>query len=188
MDSKVLGLRLKEARLSKKMTQSEVVGTFITRNMLSQIESGNAVPSMKTLSYLAEVLELSPAALLQDETLPDTASATPEEALSELTQNTDTMHYLAARQLVQTGAWAEAIERLLPLCESSSFTGEAQKLCSTCAIKLAEQKESAGELAEALTYAKLAEQYATGMFASASDKTEALLLLSRIAAAMAVSK
>ena len=34
------GRRIKEARISKKMTQSEVVGTFITRNMLSQIESG----------------------------------------------------------------------------------------------------------------------------------------------------
>ena len=41
------GRRIKEARISKKMTQSEVVGTFITRNMLSQIESGAAAPSLK---------------------------------------------------------------------------------------------------------------------------------------------
>lgn len=46
------GRRIKEARISKKMTQSEVVGTFITRNMLSQIESGAAAPSLKTLEYL----------------------------------------------------------------------------------------------------------------------------------------
>lgn len=49
MDNAELGRRLKAARLSKKMTQSDVVGTFITRNMLSQIESGSATPSMKTL-------------------------------------------------------------------------------------------------------------------------------------------
>ena len=53
-----LGKKLKEARLAKKMTQAEVVGNFITRNMLSQIESGAAMPSVKTLSYLAGVLDI----------------------------------------------------------------------------------------------------------------------------------
>ena len=48
MDHAELGKRLKAARLAKKMTQSDVVGTFITRNMLSQIESGTATPSMNT--------------------------------------------------------------------------------------------------------------------------------------------
>ena len=46
MDQIKLGKRIREARLAKKMTQSEVVGTFITRNMLSQIESGSASPSI----------------------------------------------------------------------------------------------------------------------------------------------
>lgn len=58
MDSAELGKRIREARLSKKMTQSEVVGTFITRNMLSQIESGTATPSVKTLKYLSDVLDI----------------------------------------------------------------------------------------------------------------------------------
>jgi len=53
-----LGKKLKEARLSKKLTQSDVVGTFITRNMLSQIESGAASPSLRTLEYLANTLEI----------------------------------------------------------------------------------------------------------------------------------
>ena len=58
MDRALLGSRIKEARLAKKLTQTEVVGSFITRNMLSQIESGTATPSIKTLAYLAEVLDL----------------------------------------------------------------------------------------------------------------------------------
>lgn len=58
MPTSDLGKKLKEARLAKKMTQSEVVGNFITRNMLSQIESGAAMPSVKTLAYLAGVLDL----------------------------------------------------------------------------------------------------------------------------------
>ena len=52
------GRIIKEARIAKKMTQSEVVGSFITRNMLSQIESGNATPSVKTLEYLAQTLDI----------------------------------------------------------------------------------------------------------------------------------
>ena len=68
MDAKIVGQKIKEARLSKKMTQAEVVGTFITRNMLSQIESGTAMPSMKTLAYLSTVLDLPLSSLLNEET------------------------------------------------------------------------------------------------------------------------
>ena len=56
MNSTLLGKKLKEARLAKKMTQSDVVGSYITRNMLSQIESGCAYPSIRTLEYLSGVL------------------------------------------------------------------------------------------------------------------------------------
>ena len=66
MDNAELGRRLKSARLAKKMTQSDVVGSFITRNMLSQIESGTATPSMKTLEYLSGVLELPLEKLLSE--------------------------------------------------------------------------------------------------------------------------
>ncbi|MGN0595315.1 MAG: helix-turn-helix domain-containing protein [Hominimerdicola sp.] len=59
MNSVDIGKKIKEARLAKKMTQSEVVGDFITRNMLSQIESGTALPSVKTLEYLCSVLDIS---------------------------------------------------------------------------------------------------------------------------------
>ena len=65
MNSEELGKRIKEARLAKKMTQSELVGTFITRNMLSRIESGNACPSVKTLEYLAGRLDLPAGVLYQ---------------------------------------------------------------------------------------------------------------------------
>ena len=58
MNNIELGKKLKEARLAKKLTQSDVVGTFITRNMLSQIESGAASPSLRTLEYLANELEI----------------------------------------------------------------------------------------------------------------------------------
>ena len=67
MNQITLGRRIREARLAKKMTQSEVVGTFITRNMLSQIESGSASPSIKTLEYLSKVLEIPLPELMADD-------------------------------------------------------------------------------------------------------------------------
>ena len=51
-----LGQRLKQARLSAGLSQRQLCGDVITRNMLSQIENGSAKPSMDTLRYLAEQL------------------------------------------------------------------------------------------------------------------------------------
>lgn len=53
-----IGTKIKNARISKSMTQSELAGTKITRNMISAIESGKANPSMETLHYMAQRLEL----------------------------------------------------------------------------------------------------------------------------------
>lgn len=48
-----IGQRLKQARLDLGLTQRQLCGDVITRNMLSQIENGSARPSMDTLRYLA---------------------------------------------------------------------------------------------------------------------------------------
>ena len=52
-----LGQRLKEARLAAGLSQRQLCGDTITRNMLSQIENGSARPSMDTLQYLASKLD-----------------------------------------------------------------------------------------------------------------------------------
>lgn len=51
-----LGQRLKQARLEAGLSQRQLCGQEITRNMLSQIENGSARPSMDTLRYLASRL------------------------------------------------------------------------------------------------------------------------------------
>ena len=51
-----LGARLRQARLDAGLSQRQLCGETITRNMLSQIENGNARPSMDTLRYLAAQL------------------------------------------------------------------------------------------------------------------------------------
>ena len=60
-----LGEKLKKARLEKGLTQNQVAGDRITRNMLSQLEHDAAAPSVKTLEYLAEVLEVPVGWLLE---------------------------------------------------------------------------------------------------------------------------
>lgn len=49
------------------MTQSELAGTQITRNMLSCIEHGSAQPSLSTVQYLAERLNVPVGFLLAEE-------------------------------------------------------------------------------------------------------------------------
>ncbi len=61
-----LGQKIKEARLERNMTQKEVVGDYITRNMLSKIENDSATPSVKTLEYLASALGLPAGYFMSD--------------------------------------------------------------------------------------------------------------------------
>ena len=62
-----IGDKIKKIRTTKLMTQSELVGSKITRNMLSRIENGAANPSIDTVYYIAERLKVSPGYLLADE-------------------------------------------------------------------------------------------------------------------------
>lgn len=52
-----LGQRIRERRQAMGLSQRQLCGEVITRNMLSQIENGTARPSMDTLGYLARRLE-----------------------------------------------------------------------------------------------------------------------------------
>ena len=61
-----IGEKIKNLRMAKIMTQKELAGDEITRNMLSQIESGAALPSLKTLIYLAGRLSVPVGYLVSD--------------------------------------------------------------------------------------------------------------------------
>lgn len=61
-----IGKKIKELRTSKFMTQSQLAGTEITRNMLSRIENGAAQPSLDTLRYIASKLNVTPGYLLAE--------------------------------------------------------------------------------------------------------------------------
>lgn len=65
-----LGQLLKQARLEAGLTQRQLCGDQITRNMLSQIENGSARPSMDTLLYLAGQLGKPIGFFLEDSQTP----------------------------------------------------------------------------------------------------------------------
>lgn len=62
-----LGQKIKEARLQAGLSQRQLCGEEITRNMLSQIENGSARPSMTTLQYLASRLGVSVSYFLEEQ-------------------------------------------------------------------------------------------------------------------------
>lgn len=62
-----IGEKIRSLRVAKLMTQSELAGNQITRNMLSSIENGNAQPSLSTILYIAERLKVPVGFLLAEE-------------------------------------------------------------------------------------------------------------------------
>ena len=62
-----IGEKIRELRIAKLMTQAELAGTQITRNMLSSIENGAAQPSLSTVLYIAKRLNVPAGFLLADE-------------------------------------------------------------------------------------------------------------------------
>ncbi len=62
-----IGEKIRSLRVAKLMTQSELVGNQITRNMLSCIENGTAQPSLSTITYIAKRLNVPVGFLLAEE-------------------------------------------------------------------------------------------------------------------------
>ena len=62
-----IGQKIRELRVAKLMTQAELAGNHITRNMLSCIENGSAQPSLSTILYIAARLNVPAGFLLAEE-------------------------------------------------------------------------------------------------------------------------
>lgn len=173
MDKLQLGRKLKEARLARKMTQSEVVGDFITRNMLSQIESGVAAPSIKTLEYLCDVLKLPLDTLLA-------ANDQPHPAECEGCGNYMCL-FLEAKSCYLTENYEKAISLLNNSADRlHPFEDESFALLSKCYLLLSEQQLAKGIPAEAILSAKLSCEYAKkGIYAREDIDAAALVLIHR---------
>lgn len=162
MDRAALGSRIKEARLAKKLTQTEVVGNFITRNMLSQIESGTATPSIRTLTYLAEVLDL------------------PVEQLIGTEEPGDLTLLQEVKQLLREGSYARVLEKADALPDA--LADERAALLAQASLNLGEELAKAGELPRAVELVGRAIELAgTGVYANETVRARALLLMGQLA-------
>ncbi|MFJ7031007.1 helix-turn-helix domain-containing protein [Bacillus cereus] len=94
-----LGEKIKALRKEKKLTQTALAGSELTKSMLSQIENGKATPSMKTLQYIAEKLECETSFLLEED----------EEEIVELIQKME--------PLIKANKCDEVYKTLLPIVQ-----------------------------------------------------------------------
>lgn len=119
-----LGEKIRAARLEQGLSQRQLCGDRITRNMLSQIENGSARPSMDTLAYLAERLGKSVSFFLERD-----AVTSPNMACME-----------AARQLWRAGDSRGALEALEQFRQPDElFEEERRLLLILCSIREARQ-------------------------------------------------
>ncbi|MBO5317069.1 MAG: helix-turn-helix domain-containing protein [Oscillospiraceae bacterium] len=119
-----LGERLRLARLEAGLSQRQLCGDTITRNMLSQIESGKAQPSMGTLRILAGRLGKPVGYFLEEEAPEAPAMARARAAYA-----------------------TEDFRQVLALLEETDGDGEEQRLLQAlCLTELAEQALQEGRL------------------------------------------
>lgn len=119
-----LGKRLLQARLEAGLSQRQVCGDRITRNMLSQIEHGTATPSVATVQYLAERLGRPMSFFLGED-----GELSPNRAIME-----------SAREAYDRGNYARAARQLRGFREPDSLLcREWELLRILTALALAEQ-------------------------------------------------
>ncbi len=135
-----IGLKIKTLRTSKLMTQSELAGSEITRNMLSRIENGAAQPSLDTLMYLASRLNVSAGFLLAD-------SADEQLYLKQSEINGIKNAYLSGDYRI-----------CRDMCQNSSICDddEVQLILAECTQGIATEEFSRGNLRQACKYFDMA--------------------------------
>lgn len=158
-----LGEKLRQARLEAGLSQRELCGEEITRNMLSQIEHGAAGPSMGTLRYLAARLGKPVSFFLEED-----AVASPNQGVME-----------EARRRYDAGDWAGTVEALKNYRGPDAiFDREQGLLLALARLKWAEDLLKT----DRTLYAReiLEQTRTSGLYCSEALESRRLLLLSKI--------
>ena len=154
-----LGEKLRQARLEAGLSQRQLCGEEVTRNMLSQIENGVAMPSMGTLSYFARQLGKPVSYFLQE----DTVSSPNQQRMEQ------------ARAALREGRGTAVLEILKDYRRPDPlFDGEAQLLERLAALLAAEERIEKGQFAYGAEL--LEEAWADGYCAKELDRKRLLLL------------
>lgn len=132
-----IGEKIRQLRQTMGLSQRQLCGEKITRNMLSQIENGSARPSMDTLSYLANRLD-KPVSYFLDEN-------------AVVSPNADLM--VSARAAFSAGSFAEAIDILTAYRRpDDTFDAERGHIENLCLLALAQQATGRGQKPLAAQY------------------------------------
>lgn len=160
-----LGQKIKAARLEKGLTQKEVVGDYITRNMLSKIENDAATPSVRTLEYLAKALGLPTGYFLSDAQISD---GLVPDGLNE------------ARAAFREKRWTDCLA-LLEADKTAGTSDEGCLLHARAGAQAARQALEEGRLTEARELAETAHYYnQEGLYGSPDLAARLAVLLGRI--------
>jgi transcriptional regulator with XRE-family HTH domain len=147
MNLQEIGQAIKNKRKALHLTQAKTVGDAITRNMLSQVESGVAYPSVKTLIYLTERLGLSVK-----------VSDIEDEAYFE---------YIAAKDNFHAGEFSAVIKAADKYEQGSPLFDEFTALKTRAAIEIAESAYIRRDIKTCAEYAELGKvSAASGTFAN----------------------
>ncbi|MGN1004662.1 MAG: helix-turn-helix domain-containing protein [Oscillospiraceae bacterium] len=160
-----LGQKIKAARLEKGLTQKEVVGDYITRNMLSKIENDSATPSVRTLEYLAKALDLPTGYFLSDAQISD---GLVPDGLNE------------ARAAFREKRWTDCLA-LLEADKTAGTSDEGYLLHARAGAQAAQQALEEGRLTEARELAETAHYYnQEGLYGSPDLAARLAVLLGQI--------
>ena len=168
-----LGQKIRQARIERGLTQKQLVGEHITRNMLSKIENDSATPSVRTLEYLASRLGVSPGYFMNDLAYSDGSSP---DGLDEM------------RSAYRQGDYAGCI-RLLEEARTQSTTDEGYLLHTLAAAGAARAALREGDARAAKEYADAADYYnKEGLYYSPELDAEMSLILAECALALDLSE
>ena len=155
-----LGEKLKKARMDRGMSQAQVAGEFITRNMLSQLEHDQASPSLKTLDYLSSVLDVPISWLVGEAEIPQS-----RQQLKE------------AQRLYACGN-DKACMALLQ--EQEKLSQEEERLLYQCALRHGESTFQSGQPEKAMQAAELCLRLASScLYCGQVETMQAALLRAR---------
>lgn len=158
-----LGSKIKAARLEMGLSQRQLCGETITRNMLSQIENGAARPSMATLSYLAGRLGKSISYFLEEQAV--------------VSPNGECME--RARRAWEEGNGAAVVEALEGFREPDRVYGQEKALLQYLGY-LAMARQALREQRQPYAAALLKKAAAlSGLYITPSLRQEAQLLLAQ---------
>lgn len=157
-----LGEKIKHARLEAGLSQRQLCGETVTRNMLSQIENGTAQPSMATLSSFAARLGKPISYFLEEDAV--------------LSPNQDVMHRARAAVLAENGP--EAMEILTDYHgPDETFDAEFQLLRRLAALDTVQRAIEQGQRIYAAELLEQLDAIQQGYCAQALERKRLLLLV-----------